>query len=61
MSDAQTFDVLRQLMDAEVPYLSFSGGEPMVHPRFFDMVEYVCSRNGQLKIETNGHFRVDEE
>jgi MoaA/NifB/PqqE/SkfB family radical SAM enzyme len=42
-------------MDLEVPYLSFSGGEPMVHPRFFDMVQYICSRNGQLKIETNGH------
>ena len=43
-------------MDLEVPYLSLSGGEPMVHPRFFDMVEFVCKRNGQLKIETNGHF-----
>ena len=28
----------------------------MVHPHFFEMVEYVCSRGGQLKIETNGHF-----
>ena len=25
-------------MDLEVPYLSFSGGEPMLHPHFFDMV-----------------------
>ena len=43
-------------MDLEVPYISFSGGEPMVHPRFFDMAEYVCRRNGQLKVETNGHY-----
>jgi len=43
-------------MDADVPYLSFSGGEPMVHPRFFDMVEYACSRGAELKIETNGHY-----
>ena len=28
----------------------------MVHPLFFKMVEYVCSRDGELKIETNGHF-----
>ena len=41
---------------SEVPYLSFSGGEPMVHPHFFEMVDYVCSRGGELKIETNGHF-----
>jgi len=56
LSDEQVFGVLEQALDLEVPYLSFSGGEPMVHPRFFDMVEYVCGRNGQLKIETNGHY-----
>ena len=56
LTDEQVFSVLEQALDLEVPYLSFSGGEPMVHPRFFDMVEYVCSRNGQLKIETNAHY-----
>ncbi len=56
LSDDQTFEVLRQIVELDVPYLSFSGGEPMLHPRFFDMVEYVCSRGAQLKIETNAHF-----
>ena len=56
LSDEQIFGVLEQAMDLDVPYLSFSGGEPMVHPRFFDMVAYVCGRNAQLKIETNGHY-----
>ncbi len=42
-------------MDQQVPYLSFSGGEPTLHPLFFEMVAYVCARNSQLKIETNGH------
>jgi len=56
LSDEQVFSVLDQALALEVPYLSFSGGEPMVHHRFFDMVEYVCSRNGQLKVETNGHY-----
>jgi MoaA/NifB/PqqE/SkfB family radical SAM enzyme len=60
LSPEQVFDVLAQLMDSEVPYVSFSGGEPMVHPRFFDMVEYVCSRGGELKIETNGHYLTPE-
>jgi hypothetical protein len=55
LSDEDAFRFLEQVMDLDVPYLSFSGGEPMVHPRFFDMVQYICSRNGQLKIETNGH------
>jgi MoaA/NifB/PqqE/SkfB family radical SAM enzyme len=60
LSEAQTFDVLSQIVDHEVPYLSFSGGEPMVHPRFFDMVEYVCGRGAQLKIETNGYYLSTE-
>ncbi len=55
LNDEQVFAFLEQVIELEVPYLSFSGGEPMVHRRFFDMVEYICGRNGQLKIETNGH------
>ena len=42
----QVFAVLDQLLDSEVPYLSFSGGEPMVHPHFFAMVERFCSGGG---------------
>ena len=56
LDEAQVFAVLDQLMDREVPYLSFSGGEPMLHPLFFKMVEHVCTRGAQLKIETNGHY-----
>ena len=52
--------VLDQMIELEVPYLSFSGGEPMVHPHFFEMVERVCSGGGQLKIETNGHYLTPE-
>jgi MoaA/NifB/PqqE/SkfB family radical SAM enzyme len=52
----EVFDVIDQMMDNEVPYLSFSGGEPMLHPQFFEMVERVCARGAQLKIETNGHY-----
>ena len=60
LDEEQVFGILAQFMDHEVPYLSFSGGEPMVHPLFFKMVEFVCSRGGQLKIETNGHFLTPE-
>ncbi len=60
LSKEQTFDVLKQLVDAQVPYLSFSGGEPMVHPHFFEMVEFVTKRGVQLKIETNAHLLDDE-
>ena len=52
----EVLGVIDQLMDHEVPYLSFSGGEPMLHPHFFDMVDRVTSRGSQLKVETNGHY-----
>ncbi len=44
------------MLEHEVPYLSFSGGEPMVHPHFFEMAEHFCAGNGNLKVETNGHY-----
>jgi MoaA/NifB/PqqE/SkfB family radical SAM enzyme len=56
----QIFHFLKQVTDLEIPYLSFSGGEPMVHPQFFEMVEFVCARDAQLKIETNGHYLTTE-
>jgi MoaA/NifB/PqqE/SkfB family radical SAM enzyme len=56
----EVMGVIDQLMDHEVPYLSFSGGEPMLHPHFFDMVERVTSRGSQLKVETNGHYLSPE-
>lgn len=56
----QVFSIIDQLMDSDVPYMSFSGGEPMLHPQFFAMVERVCARGAQLKIETNGHYLSPE-
>ena len=60
LDTSQVFGIIDQLMDSDVPYLSFSGGEPMLHPQFFAMVERVCSRGAELKIETNGHYLLPE-
>ena len=43
LDEEQVFAVLNQILDEDVPYLSFSGGEPMTHPRFFDLVELACA------------------
>ena len=60
LSKDEILAILDQITALDVPYLSFSGGEPMVHPHFFDMVERVTSRGSQLKVETNGHFLTPE-
>lgn len=56
LQGAEIFNILDQLSSHEVPYLSLSGGEPMLHPLLFEIVERVCSDGSQLKIETNGHY-----
>ena len=60
LARGEVMGVIDQLMEHEVPYLSFSGGEPMLHPHFFEMVERVTSRGSQLKVETNGHYLTAE-
>jgi MoaA/NifB/PqqE/SkfB family radical SAM enzyme len=60
LSKQQVFDVLRQVVENDVPYLSFSGGEPMLHPYFFEMLEYACHYGTQVKVETNGHYLSPE-
>lgn len=52
--------ILDQMVELDVPYVSFSGGEPMVHPHFFEMAEHFCAGSGQLKVETNGHYLTPE-
>src|SRR5262245_33115742 len=60
LSFEQVMRVLEQLDAAQVPYLALSGGEPMVHPRFFELVEFITSHGINLKIETNGHHVTPE-
>jgi MoaA/NifB/PqqE/SkfB family radical SAM enzyme len=52
--------ILDQMVELDVPYVSFSGGEPMVHPHFFEMAGHFCAGSGQLKVETNGHYLTPE-
>ncbi len=60
LSTEEAFAVIDHLIAAEVPYVSFSGGEPMVRPDFFEMVERITKGGVGLKIETNGHYLTQE-
>jgi radical SAM protein with 4Fe4S-binding SPASM domain len=46
--------VVEDLASYQVPSLLLSGGEPMIHPRFFDLVDKATTAGLKLTISTNG-------
>lgn len=46
--------VVDDLADYQVNALLLSGGEPMVHPKFMDLVEYATGKGLKITISTNG-------
>ncbi len=60
LSRDEALRVIDQLIEGEVPYVSFSGGEPMLHPRFFEMAGRLTAAGVGLKVETNGHYLTPE-
>ncbi len=59
MNKEEVFSFLRQIVDLTIPYVAFSGGEPLLHPYFFEMCEFLRRNDVSLKVETNGEF-IDE-
>jgi len=54
----ECIDVIDDLADYQVPALLLSGGEPMLHPHFFDLVGYAAARGLRVTVSTNG-TRID--
>ena len=52
--------VVADLAAYRIPSLLFSGGEPLIHPRFFDLVETATEAGLKLTISTNGTL-IDPE
>ena len=46
--------VVEDLAAYKVPSLLLSGGEPLMHPRFFDLVDLATEAGLKLTISTNG-------
>jgi radical SAM protein with 4Fe4S-binding SPASM domain len=53
-----TFDECRAVLDDltqfGVPGVLLSGGEPLIHPRFFDIASYARQQNLRVTLSTNG-------
>ena len=60
-----TWDQMETVVDDlaayQVPSLLFSGGEPMIHPRFFDLVDKSTDAGLKLTISTNGTLITPEK
>lgn len=52
--------VIDDLADYRIPALLLSGGEPMLHPHFFDLAGYAIARGIRVTVSTNG-TRIDHE
>lgn len=46
--------VIDDLAAFQIPGLLLSGGEPMVHPRFFELATYARAKGVRLTLSTNG-------
>lgn len=54
-------DLLDQAADCGIHAITLTGGEPMLHPRFLDVVREIHKRDMVLeKLATNGHFITQE-
>ena len=54
-------DLLDQASDAGVHAFTITGGEPMYHEHFMDMMRYIYKKNMVVKeLNTNGHFLTRE-
>lgn len=54
----QMVAVVDDLARYGVPALLLSGGEPMLHPQFFDIASYAVARGVRVTVSTNG-TRID--
>ncbi len=57
----QMQDVVGNLAAYQIPSLLLSGGEPLIHPRFFDLVELASQAGLKLTISTNGTLITEEK
>jgi mycofactocin radical SAM maturase len=54
LSTTEMLAIVDQLAEMQVFYVNIGGGEPMLRPDFFEIVEYCVERGVGVKFSTNG-------
>lgn len=56
LTTAECFEVIDELERLQVFYVNIGGGEPMLRPDFFEILEYAAAHHVGVKFSTNGTF-----
>lgn len=59
LTEEEAMEVCGQVAGLQIPYVALSGGEPLLHPAFWRVCEFLSEKGIDIKIESNGHF-IDE-
>jgi len=54
LSEKEELAIIDDLADFGIPVLLFSGGEPLLHPRIFDLIAYAKQKGIRAVLSTNG-------
>ena len=54
------YDILAQVLSYEVPRVTLTGGEPLIHPGVKDLITSLVANDIEVNIETNGAVDLDE-
>ena len=60
LSRDEVLRIADEIIAAEVPYVALSGGEPLLHPNFFEVLDRFQSAGVGVKIETNAQLLTSE-
>ncbi len=58
LDTAEVFGVIDEMRRMQVFYVNIGGGEPMIRPDFYDLVDYATTSGVGVKFSTNGS-RID--
>ena len=56
MTRDEALRLVDQIIDLDIPYVAFGGGEPMGVPHWWDICERLSAAGILIKLETNGRY-----
>jgi pyrroloquinoline quinone biosynthesis protein E len=56
----RVFEILDKLADQGVMQVNLTGGEPLAHPQFFEILEYACDKFPNVVVLSNGSLMNEE-